>query len=155
MRPLRCSRLCLLLAVLTLAGAPASAQLPLAAGVLRPVVDDEASLRGMAAPWWWAGAEPAGAGTRDSFTRATRLASIPARMAGEERRPSLVKHLVVGLLIGTGIGLAVGIPADLSCHDCIVPATPFTAAIGAAAGLVGGFLVYGLRQPPSQPAGGS
>lgn len=67
------------------------------------------------------------------------------------RRPSLSRHLLIGLSIGAAAGLAVGSYSrahSSDCTECVPPASAIPAlgtVAGAAAGTVVGWLVYLAR----------
>ena len=133
-----------LLAAVTLAAAPAAAQVARPAAARRSAAPVRADVPvGVVAS---AGAGPGAApGVRP-------LGGLPASAIGR-RQPKLGPHLLGGLLVGAGAGLVVGVLVDRDCYECMIPVTPFTTAGGAVLGLAGGALVYAVRRTPRRDGG--
>jgi hypothetical protein len=137
-----------LLTAITLAAAPAA---PAAAQVARP-----AAARRPAAPLRAdvpVGIVASAGAVLAAVPRVAPLGGLPASPV-RRRQPKLGAHLLGGLLVGTGVGLVVGVVADRECYECMIPMTPFTTAGGAVLGLAGGALVYAVRRAP-RPDGGT
>jgi hypothetical protein len=65
-----------------------------------------------------------------------------------KKEPSFIMHVGFGLLAGLVIGGALGVHGDLNCQDCMFPATPYYAAVGAGLGGLIGLTIWNLRTDP-------
>ena len=71
---------------------------------------------------------------------------IPSAPGSQEaRRPSILKHLALGVLAGVLAGTVVSVSAEEHCHQCVIPVDPDIAATGAVLGALVGLVIWNIQ----------